>query len=137
MGGNHKPGEAIKFHDAARQDTNDASVLDRIATEHNISELRGQQVEQEAREPLRAIGRRVHEIHKAVEDQVEAEEEQEFCAWDDVKGSWLNVKDVQAARKEEVGYMKERGIWVERSIEGCWQKTGKALTHTHGQKSEK
>ena len=56
-----------------------------------------------------------------VENQVEAEEEHDFSAWDDVKGGWLSVKDVKVARSEEVGYMKSRGIWREVPIEECWK----------------
>ena len=110
----------------AMQAADDTSVLDRIGREYNIADLRDQTAEQAARESLTAIERWVQEIHKAVEDQVEAEEEQEYIAWDDVKGGRLNVKDVKAARREEVGYMKRRGIWSEKPIEECWQKTGKA-----------
>ena len=57
---------------------------------------------------------------------MEVEEEGELSVWDDVRGARPNAKDVTAARKEEVGYMKKRGIWVERSVEECWQWTGKA-----------
>ena len=30
----------------------------------------------------------------------DAEDEDEYTAWDDVKGGWLNVKDVDVARRE-------------------------------------
>ena len=66
---------------------------------------------------MAAIERWVEEIHDAVSNEVQAEEDQEWDAWDDVKGGWLNVKDVKAARKEEVCYMKRKGIWTEVSIE--------------------
>ena len=56
---------------------------------------------------------------------MDLEEEEERTAWDDVKGGYLNVKEVVAARKEEVAYMKKRRIWVETSIEECWRRTGK------------
>ena len=46
-------------------------------------------------------------------------------AWDDVKGGKLRVEDVKKARREEVQYMKKRGIWVEVPEEECWRKTGK------------
>ena len=80
----------------------------------------------EARKSLAAIERWVQEIDEAVESQVEAEEEHDLSAWDDVKGGWLSIKDDKAARKEEVSYMTKRGIWRERPIHECWQKTGKA-----------
>ena len=99
---------------------------DRIASEHGISELRAQSIESEARKSLLVIERWVQEIAEVVESQIDVEEEHDFSAWDDVKGGWLSVKDVQAARNEEVGYMNKRGIWVERSLEECWRKTGKA-----------
>ena len=47
----------------------------------------------------------------------DVEDEDEYTAWDDVKGGWLNVKDVDVARREEVCYMKSREIWIEVPIE--------------------
>ena len=35
------------------------------------------------------------------------------AVWDDVRGGWLNIKDVQKARKEEVDYMKKERLWDE------------------------
>ena len=46
-------------------------------------------------------------------------------AWDDVHGGDLPLKDVKAARREEVGFMDERRIWDLRPIGECWEKTGK------------
>ena len=46
-------------------------------------------------------------------------------AWDDVHGGSLPVGLVKAARKEEVNFMNDRGIWSLRPIEECWEKTGK------------
>ena len=101
-------------------------ALDRLATDYDISEVGDQTMGRDARSLFGAMERWVQEIGKAVEEQVEVDEEEELSAWDDVRGGRLNVKDVTAARKEEVGYMKKRGIWVERSVEECWQWTGKA-----------
>ena len=36
---------------------------------------------------------------------------EEEVAWDDVKQGWLSVKEVRAARLEEVKYMVGRGVW--------------------------
>ena len=40
-------------------------------------------------------------------------------------GSWP-IKEVRAARKEEVAYMEHKEIWVLSPIQECWDKTGKA-----------
>ena len=47
-------------------------------------------------------------------------------AWDDVKGRELPIREVKAARKEEVTYMEKREIWGLSPIQECWDKTGKA-----------
>ena len=46
-------------------------------------------------------------------------------AWDDVKGGRLRYKLVKEARQEEVKYMVDRGMWVLRPIQECWEKSGK------------
>ena len=46
-------------------------------------------------------------------------------AWDDVHGKALDITKVRLGRKEEVEYMKSRGIWSEVSVHDCWRKTGK------------
>ena len=85
--------------------------------EHGISEVKGLGAERDAQECVMVAERWVEEIQKAVKNEIQAEEDGELCAWDDVKGGSLKVKDVKAARKEDVGYMKERRIWSERSVE--------------------
>ena len=80
----------------------------------------------EKRRKLEAIETWIQEIRMVLEQKMELEEEEERTAWDDVKGGKLNVKDVEAARREEVGYMQKRGIWSEMPIEECWQKTCRA-----------
>ena len=47
-------------------------------------------------------------------EQLEMEEDDEGGVWDDMKGATLNVKDVEAARREEVAYMRKRLIGVEQ-----------------------
>ena len=47
--------------------------------------------------------------------RIEHEEDQKIFAY-----------NVEKARKEEVGYMLKGRVWVERPVEECWQKTGKA-----------
>ena len=59
---------------------------------------------------------------KSVMKKDEGEQE----AWDDVKGGELLIKEVKAARKEEVTYMEKREIWGLSPIQECWDKTGKA-----------
>ena len=77
------------------------------------------------RRKLEAIEKWIMEISRSVEQEIEEEQQQEFEAWDDVKGGRLNVRDVKAARAEEVSYMTKRGIWKQRPIEECWRRTGK------------
>ena len=38
----------------------------------------------------------------------------------------LPGKLVEAARREEVGFMENKGVWSMRPIKECWDKTGKA-----------
>ena len=49
----------------------------------------------------------------------EVELEEGSYAWDDVHGGALPVADVVVARKEEVGYMEKRGIWMKRPTKEC------------------
>ena len=58
----------------------------------------------------------------------EEREEEEMGAWDDVHGGDLPVKEVKAARKEEIGYMGGRNIWSFKPIQECWDKTGAGPT---------
>jgi hypothetical protein len=46
-------------------------------------------------------------------------------AWDDVHAKWLDLKLVREARMEEVGYMKDKGIWVEVDRNECFKNLGK------------
>jgi hypothetical protein len=70
----------------------------------------------------------VEEWVKEIQDVgVEEDEEDEATgAWDDVHGGDLPLKDVVAARKEEVGYMEGRKIWSLRPIQDCWKDTERA-----------
>ena len=47
-------------------------------------------------------------------------------AVDDVNGKSIPVELVREARKEEVGFMKKRNLWEDRTVKECWEKTGKA-----------
>ena len=40
-------------------------------------------------------------------------------AWDDITEGELDVKEVEAARKEEVSYMEGRGVWTTRPVTEC------------------
>ena len=79
----------------------------------------------EKRRRLSAIEVWVQEIRVCVAEQMEADDE-EWAAWDDVKGGALRVSDVKAARREEVEYMVKRRIWTQRPVNECWQRTGSA-----------
>ena len=59
------------------------------------------------------------EKNEAEEDNIIEE------AWDDVKGGKLRLEDLRKARKEEVGYMVNRGIWEVVPVSRCWAETGK------------
>ena len=72
----------------------------------------------------RFIGEWVAEVQDAMAD--EDHWEPLGGAWDDVHGGELPKGLVQEARKEEVDYMEDRGIWVVRPISESWEKTGKA-----------
>jgi len=69
----------------------------------------------------------VCKIEEAMQDleSSDHEDNQWIEAWDDVHGGELPIKEVEAARKEEVGYMQSRSIWREVPIQDCWDKTGK------------
>ena len=45
-------------------------------------------------------------------------------AWDDVHGGYLDELKVAEARREEVGYMMNKGIWREVDEQECWNVTG-------------
>ena len=47
-------------------------------------------------------------------------------AMDDVHGKELDLGEVRKARKEELDYMRSRGIWREVSVQEAWDKTGRA-----------
>jgi hypothetical protein len=64
----------------------------------------------------------IAEIEAEIEGEIQENEE---GAWDDVHGGTLPLQDVEAARREEVGYMGERKIWSLRPVKECWEKTGK------------
>ena len=70
----------------------------------------------------------IDEIQQVQEEGWRVEDESDDAltgAWDDVHGGDLPLREVQAARKEEVSCMKSRGIWRIVPIEKCWKATGK------------
>ena len=79
----------------------------------------------EVSEAVEKIERWVNQVRLEWQDASQEEDQMLEEAWDDVKGGNLRVGDVRKARKEEVGYMKERGIWKVVPIDECWNKTGK------------
>ena len=66
------------------------------------------------------------EVCEVTEGSVE-EGDEEGVGWDDVKGAELDVKEVRAARKEDVNYMEGRSIWTATPTNECWETLGKAL----------
>ena len=67
-------------------------------------------------------------VNEVIAEMVDEEEtwDAEGEAWDDVKGGGLPVANVVEARKEEIKFMEDRGIWTVKPVEECWKKTGKA-----------
>ena len=59
------------------------------------------------------------------EKELELDGDESVTAYDNVHGGEISVKDLRAARKEEVEFMKARGIWKERPMEECGRKTGR------------
>ena len=53
-----------------------------------------------------------------------------MTAWDDVHGDELNMKLVRKAWKEEIDYMKFRGIWEICDEDEAWQETGRGPVST-------
>ena len=72
----------------------------------------------------------VCEVRQACEDEHRVEDQQWLVAWDDVRGGELKLKEVLDAREEEVGFMQMRGIWVERPLQECWDRTGRGPVST-------
>ena len=52
-------------------------------------------------------------------------EEESRKIYDDLAGNELNPKNVKAARKGEMEFVKKIQVYEERTIEECWHKTGK------------
>ena len=46
-------------------------------------------------------------------------------AEDDVTGAELDPEEGKKARKDEIGYVRERNIYTKVPIKECWDKTGK------------
>ena len=59
----------------------------------------------------------------AVEGKMMGEESQRI--YDDLTGKELNPEKVKAAREGEMDFVKKIQVYEERSIEECWEKTGK------------
>ena len=45
--------------------------------------------------------------------------------WDDVNGGWLKKDKVEAARHEEIEWLRTRGIWEKVPVKQCLAETGK------------
>ena len=64
----------------------------------------------------------VQEVKDAGFEEVSFKGNWEAC--DDVKGGKLPYKLVKDARREEVKYVVDRGMWVLRPVQECWEKSG-------------
>ena len=74
------------------------------------------------------VSRLVEAWANEVKDAGEVEEDEEGMgmmqeAWDDVPGGELPIKEVKAARREEINYMVERKIWSAVPVSESWEKT--------------
>ena len=49
-----------------------------------------------------------------------------IIAVDDVSGAWLRPEIVAQARKDEIKYFREMGVYEKVNIDECWTRTGKA-----------
>ena len=49
----------------------------------------------------------------------------ETVAWDDQSGAELKPDMVRSARKEEIKYFKEMGVYEKVDVDQCWNETGK------------
>ena len=54
------------------------------------------------------------------------EDDYDLVAWDDQSGAVLKPSMVKAARKEEIKYFKEMGVYEKVDISKCWEETGKS-----------
>ena len=97
--------------------------LERIFGVAEKADVDMQEVEEE-------VDRWIQEIQDAgIEEDHEAEGG--IAAWDDVHGGELPADLVSAARREEVDFMEERGIWSVKPMTDCLSDTGRppALLH--------
>ena len=66
--------------------------------------------------PIRAIAR----------ESLHEEGGQGLTAWDDISGQQLEPKLMVAARKEEIKYLREMGVYDKVDVSEAWTETGKA-----------
>ena len=72
----------------------------------------------------------INEVAVEIEDEEDTELENGMIAWDDVHGDELNMKLMRKERKEEIDYMKFRGIWEICDEDEAWQETGRGPVST-------
>ena len=59
--------------------------------------------------------------------ELEMEDDRDVLrAWDDVSGLALDPNEVKLARKKEIEFFRERGVYKKVPVEECWKVTGKA-----------
>ena len=49
-----------------------------------------------------------------------------MVAYDDVSGQEFDPKLMMAARKDEIQYFRQMGVYEKVSVQECWAQTGKA-----------
>ena len=79
----------------------------------------------EVREALERIEVWINEVRLEWENAEKEEDEAFAKACDDIRRE-LKVEDVRKARKEDIEYMKKRGLWKLVKVEESWQRTGRA-----------
>ena len=84
------------------------------------------ETELEAEVDLVEMGNLMDKWVEEIESGIELEGDEEWEAWDDVKGKALPLAKVKAARQEEVTYMQDkRKLWTLRPIQEAVEKRGK------------
>ena len=97
----------------------------RKADDHSIEDDRMEHHDEEMHVALvkKEIANWVCEIGVAVREQdLEKEEEEEI----EDHAEELSPEEVEEARGEEIEFLLDRGIWCEKPVQECWEKTGKA-----------
>lgn len=100
------------------------SKMEKGASEERVcrSILRGLRIQmiEDGVMSLNNVGTQVQE-----ENYEEWIDKEGYTYYDDISGSKLDARLVEAARGEEIGEMKKRGIYTKVPVEECWRRSGK------------